>query len=193
MYPQTMAASERIAARVALVGMGTSAALAAVKIAVGLAAHSVAVVSDGLESAADFFTSGLVWLGLWVAAKPADRDHPYGHGRFEILTGLAMGMLLVAVGAGICLRSMEQRYDKHAPALFAVWPLVGIDRGEGGLMAALKMRVGTPHRQRRADRRRVARSGGSIFGLRGAGRRCCCRFCFPDCTRPIITADSPSG
>jgi cation diffusion facilitator family transporter len=136
-----MAAPERLAARVALLGLATSAILAAVKIAVGLAAHSVSVVSDGLESAADFFTSGLVWVGLSVAAKPADRDHPYGHGRFEILTGLAMGMLLVAVGAAICLRSLEERYEQHAPALFAVWPLVG-SIGVKAAMAALKMRVG---------------------------------------------------
>jgi cation diffusion facilitator family transporter len=136
-----MAAPERLAARVALLGLVTSAALAVVKIAVGLAAHSVAVVSDGLESAADFFTSGLVWVGLSVAAKPADREHPYGHGRFEILTGLAMGMLLVAVGAGICLRSVEERYERHAPALFAVWPLVGSIAVKAA-MSALKMRVG---------------------------------------------------
>ena len=136
-----MAAPERIAARVALLGIATSAALAAVKIAVGLAAHSVAVVSDGLESGADFFTSGLVWFGLWVAAKPADKEHPYGHGRFEILTGLAMGILLAAIGAGICVRSIEQRYDGHAPAVFAIWPLLG-SIGVKSVMATFKLRVG---------------------------------------------------
>ncbi len=44
--------------------------------------------------------SGLVLFGLWVAAKPADADHPYGHGRFEILTGLAVGAVLAIAGAG---------------------------------------------------------------------------------------------
>jgi len=109
-YPQTMAAWERIAARVALVGMGTSAVLAAVKIAVGLKAHSIAVVSDGMESGTDFVTSSLVWLGLWIAAKPADREHPYGHGRFEILTGLAIGMLSRRGGRGNLLA-----VDRRAP------------------------------------------------------------------------------
>src|SRR5580692_4950835 len=136
-----MAAWERIAARVALVGMGTSAALAAVKIVVGLRAHSIAVVSDGMESGADFVTSSLVWLGLWIAAKPADQDHPYGHGRFEILTGLAIGMLLAAVGAGICLRSIEQRNDNHVPAVFAVWAMAA-SIAVHGFMAAVKMRIG---------------------------------------------------
>ena len=141
MYPQTMAAWERIAARVALVGMGTSAVLAAVKIAVGLKAHSIAVVSDGMESGADFVTSSLVWLGLWIAAKPADREHPYGHGRFEILTGLAIGMLLAAVGAGICLRSIEERNDNHVPALFAVWAMAA-SIVVHGFMATVKLRIG---------------------------------------------------
>ena len=136
-----MAASERIAARVALVGIVISAVLAAVKITIGLAAHSVAVISDGLESSADFLTSGLVWFGLWVAAKPADKEHPYGHGRFEILTGLAMGTLLAAIGAGICVRSIEQRYDQHQPAMFAIWPLLG-SIGVKGIMATYKMRAG---------------------------------------------------
>jgi cation diffusion facilitator family transporter len=136
-----MAAWERIAARVALVGMGTSAALAAVKIVVGLKAHSIAVVSDGMESGADFITSSLVWLGLWIAAKPADREHPYGHGRFEILTGLAIGMLLAMVGAGICLRSIEERNDNHVPAVFAVWAMAA-SIAVHGLMAAVKMRIG---------------------------------------------------
>jgi len=86
-----MDAPERTARRIAMLSLGVSAALAAVKISVGLAAHSVAVVSDGVESAGDCLSSGLVLLGLWVASKPPDSDHPYGHGRFETLTGLAIG------------------------------------------------------------------------------------------------------
>jgi len=116
---------EKLARRVALASIGVSAVLAVVKIVVGLSANSVALVSDGLESTADFFTSGLVLAGLWVASKPADEDHPYGHGRFETLTGLAIGLMLVAAGTGICLRALEHRNDQHAPALYAIWPLAG--------------------------------------------------------------------
>ncbi|PYT14276.1 MAG: cation transporter [Acidobacteria bacterium] len=119
-----MGRPETFARRVALASMAASALLAVVKIVVGLAASSIAVVSDGFESAADFFTSGLVLLGLWIAAKPPDEEHPYGHGRFEILTGLAIGVLLVAAGTGICVESIEQT-DDHPPALYAAWPLLG--------------------------------------------------------------------
>ncbi len=131
-----MLSPEKLARRVALASIGVSAVLAVVKIVVGLAANSVALVSDGMESTADFFTSGLVLAGLWVASKPADEDHPYGHGRFETLTGLAIGLMLVAAGTGICLRALEQRNDQHAPALFAIWPLAGSVLVKSGLSAA---------------------------------------------------------
>jgi len=115
---------EKLARQVAIASIAISAALAILKIVVGLAASSVALVSDGFESAADFFTSGLVLVGLWVAAKPPDQDHPYGHGRFETLTGLAIGVMLSATGTGICLRALEQRHDQHTPELYAIWPLM---------------------------------------------------------------------
>src|SRR3979490_3028340 len=116
-----MPSPERTAARVALAGIAASAVLAAVKIVIGLAANSVATVSDGVESAADVVTSGLVYLGLRVAARPPDEDHPYGHGRFETLIALAVGVLLAGAGVGICVHSL--RADQQTPALFAIWPL----------------------------------------------------------------------
>jgi len=130
-----------MASRIALAGVATSAILAVLKIAVGLSAHSVAVVSDGLESGADVVTASLVWVGLWFAAKPADQDHPYGHGRFEILAGLAIGMLLAAVGAAICVRSVEERQVAHVPALYAVWALAASITVHL-TFATLKVRVG---------------------------------------------------
>jgi cation diffusion facilitator family transporter len=134
-------APERLARRVAVSSIAISAVLASIKIAVGLAANSVALVSDGFESAADFFTSGLVLLGLWIAAKPADKEHPYGHGRFEILVGLAIGAVLIVTGTAISLRAWENRFVQHTPAVFAVWPLAGSIAIKSALGAA-KFRMG---------------------------------------------------
>ena len=62
-------------------------------------------------------------LRPYLAAKPPDEDHPYGHGRFETLTGLLVGILLSATGALISYRAIETYAPSHRPALFAVWPM----------------------------------------------------------------------
>src|SRR5579884_1570887 len=115
----------RTGRRIAVAGIGISGALAVLKIAVGVRANSVAVISDGLESAGDVFASGLVFLGLLIASKPPDKEHPYGHGRFEILTGLAVGALLTIAGALICFRALQDISGAtQAPRAFAVWALL---------------------------------------------------------------------
>lgn len=115
----------QLARRIAVTGLAVSGALAVLKITIGLAAGSAATVADGVESAADVFASGLLILGLTIAARPPDRNHPYGHGRFEILTGLAIGLMLCLTGGGISYRSYL--YIGHAgepPQAYAIWPLL---------------------------------------------------------------------
>ena len=105
--------------------MLVSAALATLKIVVGLHANSTAVVSDGLESVGDVLTSGLVMFGLRIAAKPPDAQHPYGHGRLETLSALVVGMILIASGSLIAFRSLQRAWEsQHTPAAYAVWPLI---------------------------------------------------------------------
>jgi cation diffusion facilitator family transporter len=132
----------QIGQRVALTGMVVSGALALVKISAGLIGRSTAVVADGFESAGDVFASGFVLLGLTLAAKPADENHPYGHGRAETLTGLVIGLVLVAAGTLISYRSLQSRHEVHAPpAVFVVWPLVASAVVKAGL-SAMKFRYG---------------------------------------------------
>ena len=117
--------AEQASRRIAVVGMAVSGALGTAKILVGLHANSTAVVSDGLESAGDVLTSGLVLFGLMLASKPPDQEHPYGHGRIETLSALVVGMLLIASGSLIAFRSLQRAWEvQHAPAAYAVWPLV---------------------------------------------------------------------
>jgi cation diffusion facilitator family transporter len=133
---------DRTARHVAVASILVSAGLAALKITVGLKANSTAVVSDGLESAGDVLSSGLVLFGLEMAAKPPDREHPYGHGRLETLTALVVGMLLIVTGVLISIRSMQRAFEvQHAPAAFAIWALV-ISIGVKGVLGFAKRRVG---------------------------------------------------
>jgi cation diffusion facilitator family transporter len=132
----------QIGQRVAVTGMLVSGALAVIKIAAGMSGHSTAVVADGLESAADVMASGFVLFGLTLAAKPADEDHPYGHGRVETLTGLLIGLVLLVGGALISWNAIRRVGQPHELLrAFVVWPLVISIAAKTGL-AALKFRFG---------------------------------------------------
>ena len=121
--------------------MIVSALLAAMKITVGLLASSAAVISDGIESASDVLASGIVLFGLALASKPADEEHPYGHGRLETLAGLAVGLMLGLTGGIICFRAIWTIDDRHVPAAFGMWALV-ISMLAKAVLGRVKFRIG---------------------------------------------------
>ncbi len=128
--------------RIALLSMLASVLLAAGNITVGMLAESTSVLAAGLEFAGDVLASALVFLGMRLASRPADSNHPYGHGRFETLAGLAVGVLLAAGGAGICWRSLQRISEiHHPPEVFAIWPLI-VAMVVRSAMAVLKFRAG---------------------------------------------------
>ena len=95
--------------------------LMAVKISVGLVGNSYALVADGIESAADIFTSLVTWVGFQLSLRPPDENHPYGHGRIESLAGLFAGAaLLVAAGVIAWHSVLEIRTPHHAPEWFTL-------------------------------------------------------------------------
>jgi cation diffusion facilitator family transporter len=115
----------RTGQRIAIIGMIVSACLAALKISVGLMGGSNSLLADGFESAGDVFSSGMVLLGLTLAAKPPDSNHPYGHGRAETLSGLALGMILVLAGMAISVHALTGAGDvTEPPRFFTVYPLL---------------------------------------------------------------------
>ncbi|MBI3210370.1 MAG: cation transporter [Candidatus Solibacter usitatus] len=117
--PQTVTAR-----RVALLGMFVSGSLAVAKIATGWLGGSASAVADGFESASDVFASAAVWFGLTVASRPADENHPYGHGRMETLSGFSVGWILAVAGVLIALGSARGLFLPHAPPQsYAAWPL----------------------------------------------------------------------
>jgi cation diffusion facilitator family transporter len=118
--------SDRIALgrRLAAISVLASAALAALNILVGLASGSTSVVAAGVEFAGDFAASLLVFAGLSIASRPPDHNHPYGHGRFETISGLLVGLILAGGGALICYRSLQQIGQmQHPPRIAGVWSL----------------------------------------------------------------------
>ena len=128
--------------RVAAVSIGASCVLSGLNIGVGYAAGSTSVVAAGFEFLGDVLASLLVLAGMILAAKPADAEHPYGHGRIEILAGLSVGLILAAGGVGICYRSLQNVREVHsAPAASAIWPLL-LAILIRGVMSTVKFRVG---------------------------------------------------
>jgi cation diffusion facilitator family transporter len=98
-----------------------------IKLTAGIVGHSYALVADAVESFADVFGSVVVWGGLRIAAKPADREHPYGHGKAEPLAALFVAMLILAAGAGIAVQAVRELLSPHhAPAPFTLVVLLGV-------------------------------------------------------------------
>ncbi|HUH81263.1 MAG TPA: cation diffusion facilitator family transporter [Solirubrobacteraceae bacterium] len=79
-----------------VVSVGVAAALVALKLGVGLATHSLGLVSAGIESSGDVVAAGLTVFAVRVAGRPADRGHPYGHRRAENLGALGEAAILLA-------------------------------------------------------------------------------------------------
>lgn len=88
-------------AKTAVVGGLVDLGLSVVKVGAGVLWHSQALIADGVHSLSDLLSDGLVWYAGRHAARAPDREHPYGHGRYETLATLALGILLLAVAVGI--------------------------------------------------------------------------------------------
>ena len=81
-----------------ITGVICNCLLFAVKLAVGLALGSVSVIADGVNNLTDTASSVVTLLGFWLARRPADREHPYGHARYEYLAGLMVAVLILFFG-----------------------------------------------------------------------------------------------
>ena len=82
--------------------------LCASKAAVGLLAGSVSIVADAVNNLSDASSNIVSLIGFKLAGKPADDDHPYGHGRFEYLAGLAVAVIVCALGINLVVESVEK-------------------------------------------------------------------------------------
>ena len=113
--------------RATLIGLVTSVVLTAIKFTAGILGHSHALVADAVESLADIFSSLIVWRGLVVAAEPADKDHPYGHGKAEPLASAFVATMLLVASAWIVSKALRDIAEPHgAPAPFTLIVLIAV-------------------------------------------------------------------
>ncbi|HEX2861486.1 MAG TPA: cation diffusion facilitator family transporter [Lacunisphaera sp.] len=128
--PDTHARTARLAhagARLVLRGMLLNAVLAAVKFAGGVFGHTYALIADGAESLLDILSSLLVWMGFRVAARPPDDDHPYGHGKAEALSALAVAVFVFAMAGWVGWHAIREIITPHrGPAWWTLPLLAGV-------------------------------------------------------------------
>ncbi len=102
--------------RVTVVGGLMNLLLAAIKLAAGFVGHSAVLVSDGVHSLSDLVSDGVVLLGVRLSSRPADANHPYGHGRFETLASFILGLLLIATAVLLAVEGVDKLLEpSHAP------------------------------------------------------------------------------
>src|SRR5437867_4739522 len=113
--------------RATVLGLATNVLLACTKLAAGLLGHSYALIADAIESFADIASSIIVWRGVVIADRPADADHPYGHGKAETLATAAVSLMLLGAAALIVVESIrEVVLPHHTPAPFTLVVLLGV-------------------------------------------------------------------
>lgn len=102
-----------------IVGIISNVLLCAMKILIGLISGSIAIVADGINNLADASSSLITLIGFKLASMPEDKDHPYGHARYEYLTGLLVSVLIIIVGVQL-LRSSVDKVLHPDPLNFSI-------------------------------------------------------------------------
>lgn len=126
-----------VANRVSFITIIGNVILSVVKFLAGIIAHSNAMISDAVHSASDVFSTIVVIIGIKLASKEADKEHPYGHERLECVAAIVLAMVLFITGLGIgaeALKNIAQgNYsDLQVPGILAlIAAIVSIVSKEG--------------------------------------------------------------
>lgn len=118
-----------------IVGIAVNLVLFAVKLAVGIISGSVSIIADAMNNLSDAGSSILVIVGYVISAKPADREHPYGHARMEHLCSLFISIIVTVLGLELLLTSVESLMSDTAASytLASVFIMLAAIGGKIGL------------------------------------------------------------
>ena len=93
--------------RITLIGTAVNAVLIVLKFIAGIIGRSSAMVADAVHSLSDFITDVIVLIMVHIAGKPRDKSHDYGHGKFETMATLIIGIILAVAGIGLMVNGVE--------------------------------------------------------------------------------------
>lgn len=91
-----------------IVGIVLNVTLSALKFAMGVITNSISIMADAVNNLSDATSSVITIVGFKMASKPADKEHPFGHGRVEYISGLLVSFLILLVG----IEFMKSSYEK---------------------------------------------------------------------------------
>ena len=106
-------------AMASMVGIGCNILLFLAKMAIGLLANSISVMADAFNNLSDAASSIVGFVGVKMAQKPADDDHPFGHGRIEYIAAFIVAFLVLQVGFSLFTGSVEKLF--HPDDLTFKW------------------------------------------------------------------------
>lgn len=89
-------------------GIAVNIFLSITKLIVGIIASSISIISDALNNITDIGSSLVTMIGFKMSQKAGDKDHPWGHGRMEYITGFIVDMLIILVGFELLKSSIEK-------------------------------------------------------------------------------------
>ena len=107
-----------------IVGIVCNAILFISKLIVGTLSASVSITADAVNNLSDASSSIISLLGFKLASRPADEEHPYGHGRYEYLSGLMVAVLIMVIGVELFKSSLDKVL--HPSAVEFSWVTVGV-------------------------------------------------------------------
>ena len=116
---------QKVANRVSIITIIGNVVLALFKLIAGVLAHSSAMISDAIHSASDVFSTVVVMIGIKLASKKPDKEHPYGHERMECVAAIILAMVLFITGLGIGADALQtilqgNYSDLQAPGMLAL-------------------------------------------------------------------------
>lgn len=94
--------------KASIVGIFVNLILFVIKIIIGVTAKSVALVADAVNNLTDAASAGVSFLGFNISSKPADDEHPFGHGRMEDVTALIVAVIVTAIGLDFGKSAIEK-------------------------------------------------------------------------------------
>lgn len=115
--PKTRSAMGKLSG---IVGIISNLLLFAGKLIAGTLSGSVSITADAMNNLSDASSSIVTFVGFKLAEKPADEDHPYGHARFEYLSGLAVAAIIIVIGFELAKTSVQKILQPTAVAFSAV-------------------------------------------------------------------------